>query len=124
MSILLILGGCAAQQIANQESLLAAAGFRVHAADTPIREASLHDLPPGQLVMVPRGGREAWVLPDPEGCHCLYVGGARAYQAYQQLRVRQRLEETQLRAAQLGSFDYAWGPWPSGPFGPYDPWAY
>ena len=120
----LALAGCAAGEIANQESLLAAAGFQVHPADTPGRQASLLALPAGQLVMAPRGGKQAWLYADPEGCHCLYVGGAHAYQEYQRLRVSQRIAETQLQAAQLNSFNYAWGPWPSGPFGPYDPWAY
>ncbi|MEO8716139.1 MAG: hypothetical protein ABI369_14105, partial [Acetobacteraceae bacterium] len=96
---ILSLAGCAAQGIADQESLLAAAGFQVHPADTPPRHASLFALPPGQLVMVPRGGKQAWLYADPEGCHCLYVGGAHAYQEYQRLRVSQRIAETQLQAA-------------------------
>ncbi len=120
----LALAGCAGQEIANTESLLAAAGFQVHPADTPARVTTLQALPPRQLVMVSRGGRQAWVYADPLDCRCLYVGGAHAYQAFEALSARQQIAQTQLEAAQLNSFNYAWGPWPSGPFGPYDPWAY
>ena len=117
-----VLAGCAAQESANQESLLAAAGFRVELPDTPTRAAMMASLPPGQLVLVRHEGRPAWFYADPDGCRCLYVGGQHAYQAYQQLAVRQRIAETELQAAQMNQL--AWGPWPSGPFGPYDPWAY
>jgi hypothetical protein len=117
-----VLAGCAAQEIANQESLLAAAGFRAVPADTPTRAAIMASLPPGQLALVWRNGKPAWFYADPEGCRCLYVGGQHAHQAYERLAVRQRIAETQLQAAQMNQL--AWGPWPSGPFGPYDPWAY
>ncbi len=116
------LAGCAAQEIANQESVLAAAGFRVEPADTPTRAAMMESLPPGQLVLVRRNGKPAWFYADPQGCRCLYVGGQQAYQAYERLNVRQRIAETELQAAQMNQL--AWGPWPSGPFGPYDPWSY
>ncbi len=119
-AIVLALAGCAAQEIANQESLLAAAGFRAVPADTPFRASMMASLPPGQLVLVRREGKPAWVYADPQGCRCLYVGGQHAYQAYEQLSVRQRIAETELQAAQMSQ----WGPWPSGPFGPYDPWSY
>lgn len=129
--LVLALAGCAVQQaggtgqnIQNTESLLAAAGFRVHPADTPKRITALQALPPQQLVLITRKGRQAWVYADPVFCNCLYVGGTQAYQAFEGLNARQRIAETQLQAAQLGSFDDAWGPWPSGPFGDYDPWSY
>jgi hypothetical protein len=116
------LAGCAGQEIANQESLLAAAGFRVEPADTTIRSAMMASLPPEQLVLVRRNGKPAWFYADPERCRCLYIGGQHAYDAYQRLNVRQRIAETELQAAQMNQL--AWGPWPPGPFGPYDPWAY
>ncbi len=74
-------------------------------------------------MLVPRNGRQAWVYADPMDCHCLHVGGSQAYQNFERLAVRQQIARTQLEAAQQNSFDYAWGPWPSGPFGPYDPGA-
>lgn len=127
VAIALALAGCAGQEIANQESLLAAAGFRVLPANTPEREASLRSLPPGELVLVPRNGKSAWMYADPYRCHCLYVGGEHAYQAYARLAVHQRIAETRLQDAQLNAMNWnawGWGPWPSGPFGPYNPWSY
>lgn len=124
-AVALALSGCAGHEIANQEDLLAAAGFRVELANTPAREASLRTLPPEQLVLVRRNGRPIWMYADPERCRCLYVGGQRAYQAYAQLSIRQRIAATELQAAQMNAFNWgAWGPWPSGPFGPFNPWSY
>ncbi len=120
----LALAGCVAREVQNTESLLSAAGFRVQPANTPAQEAFLDSLPPRRLVLVRRDSKPAWIYTDPRFCHCLYIGGAHAYQAFEQLSVRQRIAETELQAAQLNSFNYTWGPWPAGPFGPYDPWAY
>jgi hypothetical protein len=117
----LLLAGCAAQQIADQESLLAAAGFTAKPADTPAREASLRALPPGRLVLVTRNDRSVWMFADPMNCHCLYVGGPTDYQRYAQLKVRQRIAETRLQAAQLEQMNWGWGVW--GPWPPYAPWG-
>lgn len=115
-----LLSGCAAQIIANEEELLAASGFDVLPANTPQRRESLDKLPPGRLVMTERKGAPVWMFADPVNCHCLYVGGQKAYQHYANLKVRQRIAETNLQAAQLAQMNWSWGiwgPWP--PFGPF-----
>ena len=74
--------GCAAGQTTatrSTEQMLAAAGFRV--ANTPERAAELRSHS--------QNGAVSYVLADPVGCHCVYVGGGREYQEYQRLRVEQ-----------------------------------
>lgn len=116
-----LLLGCAAQQTADQESLLAAAGFMVKPANTPARDASLRALPAGQLVMVTRKDRTVWLFADPSGCHCLYVGGPQQYRRYSELKVHQQIAETRLQAAQLEQMNWGWGVW--GPWPAYGPWG-
>ncbi|MGH7042989.1 MAG: hypothetical protein ACREFY_12775 [Acetobacteraceae bacterium] len=117
-----LLTGCAAQRIASDEQFLAAAGFTVRPANTPARAASLQRLPPGELMMAERKGKPVWLYADPVHCNCLYVGGQTAYRRYADLKVRQRIAETNLQAAQLARMNWQWGiwgPWPM--FGPF--WA-
>ncbi len=111
--------GCAGQEIASRETMLAAAGFQIQAANTPERLATLRSLPPEQLVAFAHAGHQRWIYADPYECKCLYVGGPQQYQRYAQERVQARIAETQLQAAQINEMNWnAFGPWPWGP------WAY
>lgn len=118
---LLLLAGCARQIAADQENLLAAAGFRVVPADTPARVASLQSLPAREVVRTTRDGHPVWLYADAEFCRCLYVGGEQAYQSYARLRVQERIASLQAQTAQLNAMSWnGWGPW--GPWGRRGPW--
>jgi hypothetical protein len=89
--ILAAVTGCAGVQAVGTRStqdLLAAAGFQAQAADTPERIAELQSLPARRLLSRTHDGAVAYVFSDPAGCHCLYVGGEREYQAYRRLRAQ------------------------------------
>jgi hypothetical protein len=111
------------ERVAQAEQLLAAAGFRMQPADTPERQAQLNALPPHQLLAQPLqvNGQSTvgYIYADPNGCHCLWVGDATAFQAYEQLAVQKQIADEHLRAAMMeenARFD--WGLWGSPVWGP------
>ena len=82
LSLVVLLGACAsaARQDASEiEPLLLAAGFKKRVADTPEKLAHLRALP--ALKMVPQQYKDSYlyVLADPEGCRCMYVGNEQAF---------------------------------------------
>jgi len=122
---LLLLAACASErEIAQEmEQMLAAAGFRMQPADTPQRQTELAALPPRQLLAqrLQAGGKDAvgYVYGDPDFCHCVYLGDAKAFQAYQQLAFQQRLAQERLQAAAMEeSASFNWGAWGPGFWGP------
>lgn len=115
----LALAGCAspAQQAQSQEDLLAGAGFVQRPADTPQRRASLETLPPDRLVRTDRHGRVTYIFADPVACNCLWIGRPENYAAYQRERIRLRIANDQLAAAQMNesaAMNWNWGPWGPG----------
>jgi len=104
--------GCATMRAAatrSTEEMLAAAGFHMEAADTPEKLAELQALPPRRVRPQTRDGQPAWVYPDPNVCHCLYVGGDGEYQAYERLRLQQDIADQESSAAMNWGY---WTPWP------------
>src|SRR4029453_1747268 len=92
-----LLVGCATTQtsIQNRESMLVASGFKVITPKTPAQQQKLQNLPPGKVTMIQKGGKTYYIFPDP--AHNLaYVGGAREYRQYQQLRADNRLAKESL----------------------------
>jgi hypothetical protein len=84
----LLLSGCAAVQagrVQSTEELLSAAGFTVQPADTPEKLAHLKTMPPLQLVSRSKDGKMFYSYADPDGCKCLYLGGAKEYGEYRRL---------------------------------------
>jgi hypothetical protein len=123
------LSACATpqQQVASKEDNLAAAGFVVRPADTPVREAMLHKLPADHFVERPHGEQVSYVFADPLVCNCLYVGNQQAYDQYRLHMQQQRLADEQQMTAQMYSDPTwnwgAWGPWgPAYDFGPGFGW--
>jgi hypothetical protein len=115
------LGGCAAQQAREMDSMLAAAGFQVRPANTPEKLAQLKTLQPRTLLMMTKAnGGPYWVVADPTVCQCLYVGNEAAYQRYEQLKLRKEYADEQMMTAEMNE-DAAmnWGMW-----GPWGPWGY
>jgi hypothetical protein len=122
---LLLLSACASSAVPDTEQMLTAAGFQIRPADTPEKQAQLATLPPHRLLTerndASGGPQLGYIYADPEGCHCAFVGDARAYQAFQQLAMQKRIADEHLRAAQMeqnAAMDWAWGP---GFWGPEPP---
>jgi hypothetical protein len=102
------------------EQMLAAAGFQAVPANTAERQADMAALPAGRLTAQPRGDGFTYVLADPAGCACLYMGDAVDYQAYQQLAQSQRIARQNADAARANQFSALnWNMW-----GPYDGWGW
>jgi hypothetical protein len=120
-----LLFGCATTQTStqNRESMLVASGFKVITPKTPAQQQKLQNLPPGKVTMIQKGGKTYYIFPDP--AHNLaYVGGAREYRQYQQLRADNRLAKESLETAEMyqdASMEWSvWGGWDAGmgSFGP------
>jgi hypothetical protein len=80
--------GCASNELGKVDSaehMLSDAGFRAVKADTPERVDALRRLPPGTVSEVMRNERTFYVFPDPELCHCLWVGTGDEYDEWRKL---------------------------------------
>lgn len=98
--------------IANNEDMMAAAGFKVLPVNTPERQAAFRTLPPHQFVRQGKDNKVVYVYADPTICTCLYVGGQKAFGTYNILRLNKRIADQQLQAAIDNSMDsWNWGPW-------------
>ena len=107
------LAGC--QSAPQTVSLLSAAGFVPHQAQTPQQVAKLQALPQHSVVYTQRKSGNFYIYADAAGCNCAYVGGDAAYQQYQQLRVANNIAEMQqttalLNAEAAADWGGAWGP--------------
>ena len=120
----LSLAGCATQQqvVSSKEDSLAAAGFAVHPANTPKRQAMLNQLPPHHFVQRVHDGRTLFVYADPLVCDCLYVGTQKAYDQYRANQREQNIvDEQEMNAQMYENQEWNWGAW--GPWGPgYNPY--
>jgi hypothetical protein len=89
LSVPLLLGaGCATIQrydARETERLLAAAGFQIRVADTSERQQELRSMPPRRIVSGTKDGNVVYTYADPDGCQCVYVGGAKEYSEYGRL---------------------------------------
>ena len=95
-----LLSGCSTQAKQEMrahriESLLTQAGFHQHPADTPERDANLKSMTPLHLYSDTINGRTHFWFPDPDYCHCLYIGNEEAFGRLQQLREEQNQEDQQ-----------------------------
>ncbi|HOB60842.1 MAG TPA: hypothetical protein PKI41_01820 [Candidatus Competibacteraceae bacterium] len=112
------LAGCATpqlspqQQAAQQEKLLAAAGFNAVPANSPQKMAELQKLPPYQVLMRFHNSKPVYVYADPAFCQCLYTGNEPAYQNYRRLAIEQNIANEQYMAAQMNeNAAMNWGVW-------------
>jgi uncharacterized protein YceK len=113
-AVLLTLSGCASirrHEAASTEQLLAAAGFRMQPADNPERVHDLEAMPSLKLVARSQAGDVRYTFADPYKCHCLYVGGAKEYSAYQRLVTEKQIEQERLWAEEDAMNWALWGPW-------------
>jgi hypothetical protein len=124
-ALTLLCAACASEraEVLDTERMLGAAGFQARPADTAAQEAQLAALPPRKVIAqhLQAGGGDTlgYFYADPEQCHCIYVGDAKAYQAYQQMAFEQKLADERVQAAELNA-DAAmdWGMWGPGFWGP------
>jgi hypothetical protein len=122
---LTLLIACAESRVPDAEQMLAAAGFQMHPADTPAKEAQLATLPQRKIIAQRQKtqsgsdtGPAGYVYADRDGCDCIFVGNAKAYQKFQQLAFCEKMAEKRFETTELSddaAFDWgAWGPgfWP------------
>ena len=116
----LFCAGCATVDRADAQdrtAMLTAAGFQTRPADTPAQQAQLRSLPPLKLVAERLPGKTGssgigYVYADPNGCKCVYVGNAAAYQAYRQLASEtQQADEREATAELIDDEEFNWGVW-------------
>ena len=97
-----------------RSNLLIAAGFQVIVPKTAAQQQKLQSLPADKVTLVQKDGKNYYVFPDAANNQA-YVGGLTQYQAYQQLRLANKLANENLEAAELNqeaSMDWgAWGGW-------------
>jgi hypothetical protein len=115
--------GCE-QETRSTESLLAAAGFQTHVANTAQKQKLLASLPPDKITTIQRNGHTYYVFPNLKNNSAL-VGTQTEYQTYLQLRLAKNISDQNLQAAQLNSMPPvgwgAWGGW-AGAWGPRWGW--
>lgn len=104
-------------RVQDKENLLAAAGFDVHPAATPQRQAELKSLPPNKFVTRTKGDHVEYFYADPLVCNCLYTGDQQAFDNYKREMFERHLADEQELTAQMyseppGWWDgWRWGPW-------------
>ena len=108
IALLALASGCATTTTSTTD-MLSAAGFKLVNADTPQKQQLLKSIPTGQLSLVTYKGKNFYVQPA-SSANQAYVGTAKEYQTYQQLRLAKQLSNDNLMAAQMNQNSmYGWG---------------
>src|SRR4029077_10589025 len=116
IALLALTVGCETTSSTHTD-LLSAAGFKLLPADTPKKQELLKTLTPGKLSLITWKGKQFYVQPDVPNNQA-YVGTPAEYQAYQQLRLAQKLSNDNLMAAQMNqNAMMGWGAWGPGFYG-------
>jgi hypothetical protein len=94
-----LLSACAGSRsvVDSNEDLLAGAGFRVMAGNTPAYAAAQAQLPPHKFVHHVVQGILTYYYFDPTVCGCLYYGSQQNWDAYKQ----EMAEKRHIQAEQL-----------------------
>jgi hypothetical protein len=111
-ALLALAVGCTSG-LENRENLAVAAGFKVITPANADQQARLAQLPADKVTPVNYKGKQYYVLPDVKNNRA-YVGRAAEFQAYQQLRLANKLSNDNLEAAELNqqaSMGWGWGGW-------------
>lgn len=116
--------GCAAIEKTNtaeEERMLAAAGFQMKLADTQERMKKVAAMPQRKFTKVPyKDGTVRYLWADAQFCKCLYAGTEAAYGRYWKLAMDSAIatDEAQTAvASELYGDSGAWGAW-----GGWGPW--
>jgi hypothetical protein len=115
-ALLALAAGCATTT-QSKENMLVAAGFKVVTPKTAEQSAKLKKLTPGTVAQINKAGKTYYIFPD-AAHNQAYVGGPKQYQAYQQLRLQNKLAEENLQTAEMYQDSMmgwgAWGGWGMG----------
>ena len=116
VALLALTAGCATTT-QSTENMLVASGFKVVTPKTPAQQQKLQKLPPGKVAQINKAGKTYYIFSD-AAHNQAYVGGPKQYQAYQQLRIQNKLAEQQLETAEMYQDSMmgwgAWGGWGMG----------
>jgi hypothetical protein len=114
LALLALSVGCTGMQTQSKEDMLIAAGFKTVVPKTATQQQKLQALPPDKVAMIQKNGKTYYVFPDAANNRAL-VGGPKQYQAYQQLRLQNKLANENLETAEIyqdASMNWgAWGGW-------------
>jgi hypothetical protein len=121
-AMILVLGACAAiqgEQAASTEDMLAAAGFKIVAADTPQEMNMLNSLTPNKVQFSVRDNKPLYWYADPYNCKCVWTGDQAAYDRYERMVYESNLVDEEQEAAMMaeqaefgpGLWGWAGGPW-------------
>ncbi|HTO52872.1 MAG TPA: hypothetical protein VMR50_05745 [Myxococcota bacterium] len=111
-ALALALAGCTLFPQQKTENLLASAGFRIVAANTPEKIDALNSLPADKISRVDRNGTTFYVYADRGDCRCLRVGREEQYQRYLKLAGGAKAQTLQVTGVNTDSDN----------FKGYDPW--
>ena len=100
LALLALAAGCA--NIESKENSLVAAGFKVVVPKNEAQQQKLKALPADKVTMVQKSGKTYYVFPN-AAHNQAYVGGPKQYEAYRQLRMKQKLANE--AAGELGVRD-------------------
>jgi hypothetical protein len=120
--MVVILSGCAAiqgEQASSTEEMLAAAGFKIVAADTPDEMNMLNSLTPNKVQFSVRDNKPLYWYADPYKCKCVWTGDQAAYDRYERMVYESNLVDEEQEAAMMaeqaefgpGLWGWAGGPW-------------
>ncbi len=112
IGVVVLVLACASIEQNKTERLLASAGFKMVAANTPEKIQALKTLPSSKIARIDREGAVYYVYPDAEGCRCLRVGRQEQYDRYLRLASDRR----------AGTLETTGVSTQSGTFKGYDPW--
>ena len=101
-----------ASETQEKQNLAVAAGFQVITPKNAKQEDILKQLEPGKVTRVVYQGKTYYVLPDVPNNQA-YVGGPDQLQAFEQLRLANKLSNENLEAAQMNQMSQRWGTWNS-----------
>jgi hypothetical protein len=114
-TVALALGACTTLPRSDAQStlkLVEAAGFEAEPVDTAEELAYVNRMPLHQVVSQDRDGHLVYVYADPDGCHCLYVGGPKEYSAYRRLsREKEIAAERNMAAMDWDDWDPSGDSW-------------
>jgi hypothetical protein len=124
--VLLALATGCTHNLLEKESAATAAGFQLITPVKPAQVAQLTSLPKDKVTLTTYQGRSYYILPDLKHNRA-YVGGAKEYQIYKQIRIKQKISDENLEAAeanseaaqmnQMTAEDWgAWDGWGAGPW--------
>ena len=110
IALLALAVGCASTQ--SKENSLVAAGFTVIIPKTAAQQQKLKALPPDKVTMVQKSGKTYYVFPD-TAHNQAYVGGPKQFEAYRQLRLKQKekVEAAEMTPEASAMDRDGWGSW-------------